>query len=947
MSTSNPVKEVHSYGQSIWLDYIRRRLIESGKLDRLIKEDGVRGITSNPSIFDKAIGGSQDYDEAIEELARQDKGVPEIYEALAIEDVRNAADRFRDVYDEADGQDGFVSLEVSPHLAHDTEATVAEARRLWNKLDRPNVLIKVPATVEGLPAIRQLISEGINVNVTLLFNRQRYREVADAYIAGLEDRLEAGQPIDRVASVASFFLSRIDVAVDPVLEEVARGEGERADKASACHGQVAVSYARLAYQDSLDIFGGERFAKLADQGAHQQRVLWASTSTKNPDYSDVKYVEALIGPKTINTIPMETLDAYRDHGDPAERVTDDLDQARRVIADLDELGVDLDQLTTRQLVDEGVDKFVRPFDQLMDTLAKKRAEVLGRSVDHQLLNAGEASEAVDVRINELAGVEFSDRLWRKDPTLWTEDEATKQQIRRSLGWLHVAEKMQAHLRGLQDFAQQVRDAGYRRVVHMGMGGSSLAPLAFARIFDKPDDAPELTVLDTTDPDTICAIEEAAPFDETLFIVASKSGTTAETRAFCDHFYERVRQECDGPAGDHFVTVTDPGSPLAELSEERDFRRVFTNFEDIGGRYSALSFFGLVPAAAVGLDVDGLLGRAMNMAQACAESVEGADNPGVALGAFLGELANEGRDKVTFMVPDKVTELGMWLEQLLAESTGKEGKGLVPVAGEPLGPAEVYGDDRVFVHMRFKDAARGEVDDLVDELAYRGHPVAHITLDGAMDIAQEFLRWEIAAATAGRVLGINPFDQPNVQESKDNTNRLLDQGQADGELPDKTPSFEDDGLAFYVDGGVTSGVDALANLLETRQDGDYFAIMAYLSEQPATTRSLQEMRHQIRDAEHLATTLGYGPRFLHSTGQLHKGGPNTGIFLQLTADANHDADVPGQWYSFESLRRAQAQGDLEALREHDRRVIRVDLGDDVHGGLDTLDAMLTEALSRLE
>jgi transaldolase len=370
----NPLVKLGTFGQSVWLDYIRRQMIESGELKKLIDVDGLKGVTSNPSIFQKAIAGSTDYDEAIRTLVQASKSVQEIYETLTVEDVGRAADVFRPLYDREDGKDGFVSLEVNPHLARDTGGTVAEARHLWQELARPNVLIKVPATREGLPAIRQLISEGINVNVTLLFGLPRYREVAEAYIAGLEARAAQGQTLNRVASVASFFLSRIDVLLDPGLEKMAAGGGPRAQTAKDLIGQVAIASAKEAYRIYQEIFGSERFKKLADQGARPQRLLWASTSTKNPAYPDVKYVEPLIGPDTVNTLPPETLEAYRDHGNPASRLTEAVDRAASQLQRLPELGIDLNQ-ATQQLEDEGVEKFNQPFDSLMATLEAKRREV--------------------------------------------------------------------------------------------------------------------------------------------------------------------------------------------------------------------------------------------------------------------------------------------------------------------------------------------------------------------------------------------------------------------------------------------------------------------------------------------------------------------------------------------------------------------------------------------
>lgn len=367
----NPLLGIREFGQSIWLDYIHRKMITSGELKRLIEEDGLRGITSNPSIFEKAIGESEDYDDHIRTLAVKGKSTEEIYQILTVKDVQDAADFFRPLYDNSDGGHGFVSLEVNPHLARDVEGALSEARRLWSALDRPNVFIKVPGTREGLTCITTLISEGINVNVTLLFGLPRYREVAEAYLTGLEKRIENGKPLSRIASVASFFLSRIDVLVDTMLEKVMENGGRKGKTAERIHGQVAVSSAKVAYGIYKEIFGGERFGRLSGHGAQPQRVLWASTSTKNPEYPDTKYVEPLIGPQTVNTLPVETLDAYRDHGTPASRLEQGLGEAEEVLRELSRLDIDLDAVT-KQLEEEGIEKFNKPYDALMKTLMDKR-----------------------------------------------------------------------------------------------------------------------------------------------------------------------------------------------------------------------------------------------------------------------------------------------------------------------------------------------------------------------------------------------------------------------------------------------------------------------------------------------------------------------------------------------------------------------------------------------
>ena len=942
----NPLVALQAYGQSIWLDFIRRGMLSSGQFRQFIEEDGLRGVTANPSIFDKAIGGSRDYDEAIRALAAQGKTAAEMYEALAIDDVQQAADLFRAVYEETGGVDGLVSLEVSPRLAHDTEGTTSEARRFWGALSRPNVMIKVPATSEGLPAIRQLTAEGINVNITLLFGLGRYREVVEAYLAGLEARVERGLPIDRIASVASFFLSRIDVLVDPLLEQRMREGGSPAEVAETLRGQVAIACAREAYQIYKEITRSERWHRLRSRGARPQRLLWASTGTKNPAYSDVMYVEALIGPETVNTVTLETLHAYRDHGDPAPRLEDGA-AARRLIARLAEVGIDLDEVTS-YLERDGIQKFTESLDHLLRTLEDKRRAILAGSVDRQTFAIGTYEAALATRLETLDQQQFVPRLWRADPTLWTQDPNGQAVIRNALGWLHVAGTMEEYLDDLRRFAAGVRDAGFEHVVHMGMGGSSLAPLVLARTLPRPPDGLPLTILDTTDPATILGIRRSVPLGRTLFIVASKSGTTAEPNAFGEYFYAGVREIKGDRAGENFVAVTDPGTPLASLGRERRYRRVFLNFADIGGRYSALSYFGLVPAVLAGLDAGGLLDRAQRMAQACASCCPPRENPGVALGAVMGELARQGRDKVTLLVSPAAVTLGMWLEQLMAESTGKNGTGLLPVAGEPIGDPASYGEDRLFAYLRLGREAGGEEEALgraVAALRAAGHPVVTIQMDDVLDVGQEFFRWEIATATAGAILGINAFDQPNVQESKDNTNRLLAVVQAEGRLPEAAPGLVDGPLELDAERVQGTAAATLRAFLAQARPGDYIALMAYLTERPETDGMLRQIRVRMRDATRLATTVGYGPRFLHSTGQYHKGGPNTGLFIQLTAGDAEDAGIPGVPYTFGVFKRAQALGDLEALRKHGRRVVRVHLGRDVAEGLRRLDQAIAEALER--
>jgi transaldolase/glucose-6-phosphate isomerase len=911
LQTRNPLVEVLGFGQSIWYDNIRRSLLASGELERMVAEDGLRGVTSNPAIFEKAITGSDDYAAEIARLrASGVDDAKEIYERLAIRDIQDAADVLRPVYDETEGGDGYVSLEVSPALAHDTEATIAEAERLWAAVDRENLMVKVPATPAGVPAIRALIGRGMNVNVTLLFSQRAYEDVAEAYIAGLEDYSAAGGDVSRVASVASFFISRIDSAADARLAEL--------DSPIARHlgGKVAIANAKLTYQRSKELYASQRWASLAARGAQIQRLLWASTSTKNPKYRDVVYVEELIGSGTVDTVPPATFDAFRDHGRPRAGLDEGLEEAHDVMTTLAELGIDFDAVTAA-LLDDGLRLFAEAFDDLLAAVAAtpKAADRVRVSLPPPL------QAELDATIEEWAANENVRRLWSRDATLWTgADEADW------LGWLDIAEDQLGHGETLRRIADDVRAAGFSHALLLGMGGSSLFPELLALTFGRQEGFPELHVLDSTDPAQVRAAEAKVDLANTLFVVSSKSGSTLEPNILKQHFFERVaelvgREE----AGKSFVAVTDPGSKVEAIAEADGFRHVAHGVPSIGGRYSALSNFGMVPAAAMGLDAHELLDRAGRMAHACASSVEPAANPGLVLGATIGVCALDGRDKLTLVASPRIHDLGAWIEQLVAESTGKQGRGVIPVDREPLGPPSAYGDDRLFVHVRFTPDADAAQDAAVAELERAGHPVVRIDISDLYDIGGEVFRWEFATAVAGAIIGINPFDQPDVEASKIATRSLTSEYERTGALPAESPLLIDD---------AELGARVAAHLAAIGP-GDYAALLAYVEMTPDHERTLTEIRTLIRDRTKAATCVGFGPRFLHSTGQAYKGGPNTAVVLQITCDDAVDVPVPGQTYTFGVVKAAQARGDFQVLADRGRRALRVHLGADVAAGLESL------------
>jgi transaldolase / glucose-6-phosphate isomerase len=873
-----------------------------------------------------------------------------LYERLAVEDIKHAADVLRPVYDAAGGADGYVSIEVSPYLAMETDATIAEAKRLWREVDRANLMIKVPATKAGLPAIRALTAEGINVNITLLFAQGVYEKVVEAYISGLATLSRNGGDVARVTSVASFFVSRIDSAVDKLLDEkIAKANdlNERA-RLAALKGKVAIANAKLAYQLYRRFFAAKRWQQLAAKGAKPQRLLWASTGTKNKAYSDVLYVEELIGPNTISTMPPATLDAFRDHGKIRDTLRAGLEDAQRVLDDLARTGSSLDAVTD-ELTKEGVQLFSDAADKLLGALAKKRTTLLGNSLDTQKLKPGQELEApMKDAIEDWRARGLVRRLWRRDKSVWTSANEDKW-----LGWLDSVDLSLKHVPDYQAFAQDVKRAAFTNVLLLGMGGSSLGPEVLALTFGKQSGWPMLLILDSTDPAQIRATEGAIDMTRTLFIVSSKSGTTTEPNVLKDYFFARVIEAVGkDKAGGHFVAVTDPGSCLEKTAKANGFRRIFLGQSNIGGRYSVLSPFGLVPAAAAGIDVARLLEAAQAMVRSCGNDVPPADNPAVQLGIALGVAGRQGRDKVTLLASPQLLDFGAWVEQLIAESTGKNGKGLIPIDAEPLGAPDIYGSDRFFIDVRTTSEADATHERALDALQRAGHPLARIELKSPEYIGQEFFRFELAIAVAGAV--INPFDQPDVEASKAKTRELTAAFEKTGALPGETPVATEGPIQVYTDSanaealknaGADGGIDSWLKAHFARlHPGDYAALLAYLARNKEHAEFLQNMRLARRQRSRVATCLGFGPRFLHSTGQAYKGGPNSGVFLQITADDAADLAVPGHGASFGVIKAAQARGDFDVLAGRGRRALRVHLKGDVEAGLHVLGATFKRALA---
>jgi transaldolase/glucose-6-phosphate isomerase len=918
---NNRLKQLSDLGQAPWLDFVDRKFLADGGLRKLIEEDGVTGVTSNPSIFEKAMGHGEAYDESFTKfLGKGDASVADTYESQAIADIKAAAADLRPVYDRLDGQDGHVSLEVSPYLANGTNETVEEARRLWKAVAEPNLMVKVPGTEAGAPAIRTLIEDGLNINVTLLFSLHAYQQVAEAYVAGLEARVKKGEAVDRIASVASFFVSRIDAEIDKAIDKRVEAGDAESEALKAVRGKVAIANAKLAYAWYQDLIASERWQALAAKGARPQRLLWASTGVKDTAYPDTLYIDTLIGPDTVNTMPPKTMDAFRDHGTVKVTLTQDIDEAQHVLAEAERLGLGLGDVTTG-LVEAGVTLFADAADALLGAVAEKRATFLGAR-----LNGMEATlpkslqEAVDARLESARAQAWSRRLAAGDASLWTGNDEDQW-----LGWIAAARGEQVDPDALKALATDARK--FKDAVLLGMGGSSLGPEVIALIMGSAEGGPKLHVLDTTDPGQIGTVLAAIDPKETLFIVSSKSGSTLEPELLRAFFWDKAGHE-----GDHFVAVTDPGSKLEETAKEDGFAHVFPGDPAIGGRYSVLSAFGMVPAAAMGIDVHGFYEATAPMVFSCGADAPPAHNPGVKLGVIIGEAAVSGRDKLTILPSKGLVPFGAWLEQLLAESTGKQGKGIVPVDLEPLGTPESYGQDRLFVHFRLEGDDDAELKEGLEALTDSGQPLLTITVARPELIGQEFYRWEVATAIAGAVIGINPFDQPDVEDAKIATRKLVDAYEASGALDPEKPAAENTDFAIFLaatdEFAPTDPVELLRLHFASLSPGDYAGFLAYIERDEADAAALAAMRTPVRDAKSVATVAGFGPRFLHSTGQAYKGGPATGAFITITRNADPDLAVPGRKASFGTVQIAQARGDTDVLASRGQRVVRVHLK---HGG----------------
>lgn len=943
----NLLETLESTKQSFWLDNIQKDFLMAGGLKKAIERMGIKGLTSNPTIFENALLKSKAYDATIIKLAKLNISAEAIFENLMIEDIKKAADILSDIYKKSEYIDGYVSMEIPPQYANDYDKTIEEAEKLWERTKRENLMIKIPATTEGVRAMKHLLSHGININATLIFSIERYREVMTAYKQALQYRINNTLSISKLTSVASFFVSRIDVHTDRLLDKLSRKNKTTKEKAQRLKGKIAIANSLIAYKKYKAFFSTPEFLALKDKGARVQRLLWASTGTKSPSYKDTFYIDELALAGTINTLPEATLKAFIKHGLVNKAKADlRIKEAEKTLIKLNNLGIDLESVLNK-LEEEGVKKFIQSYNHAVKYVLVKTQALSSAIRGNMSKYSGANISEIITSAKQLKKINFPKRLWLKDPSLWKDDAAHKAMIKNYLGWLDIPYKMKDKVEEIEQLAKEV--SSFSHAVLLGMGGSSLAPEVFSSLFQKAR-SPKLIVLDTTDPSWIATITKLINIKKTIFIFSSKSGGTIEPNSQFKHFFNILLKNKVKNPGSHFIAITDKGSSLEELAQAKKFRKIFINPSDIGGRFSALSYFGLVPAAICGADIKAIVDGAVKMANLC-KTTEIKQNPGAMLGAMIAGAWDLGRDKLTVITPDKIKSFTLWIEQLIAESLGKENKGVVPICQEEISRPEKYQADRFFVHIKLPKDKDKFIARSLASLAKAGHPVMEMRMENLNDVGAEFMRWEVATAAAGAIMRINPFDQPDVQDAKLLAGKLLDKIKKTGKVEIPKPNYSGRFFDAFISPAINTAT--LNSKTETAEDvtdkffsaikgKEYVGILPYLPYDKKIDDLLRKLRIAIKERSSSATLFGYGPRYLHSSGQLHKGGADNGVFIVLTNRPKKDIIVAGESYTFGQLCIAQAIGDFNALESKKRRALWIDLKCPVNKTLTYLLGIITKS-----
>lgn len=893
-------------GQSIWLDNIRRGLIKNGKLAKDINRGLIRGITSNPSIIRKAITKSRDYDNALTAMALADVDPEDIFFQLMVEDIRNAADLFRELYIQSQGNDGFVSLEVSPLYAHDPEKTAGQAKYLWKAVNRPNLMIKIPVTDESIPVITELTASGINLNLTLIFSSERYEQAALAYISGLQQRIDKGETIDKIRSVASVFMSRIDTKIDPLLAE--RGVSSR-----NLQGKAAIRNAQKIFNRSIEIFESEQFNLIREHGGNAQRILWASTSTKNPLYKPTLYVDELVGKNTINAVTPITLDSLLKSCNTKPTLPVSNDEINDYFTSLRNEGVDIYEIYS-QLESEGIETFSNDYQETISSI-KSRCETI-RS------GTGNLQNSIEEAFRTIESDSVMRRIFSKDPTVWTFETQVFPKIRNRLGWLDTYKNTETSIPDYIALRNELKKEGINKILLIGCGTLSLPTETIKNVFSKESDM-ELEVINSIDPIQIIETQKNIDPKTTLFIVSSKSGADEETCALCSFFYTEAQKDLAEKTGHNFIAVTDAGSNLEKTAKELQFRKVFFSDPAVGESYSALTPFGILPATLAGLDGPRINSKIHEIMQCCSPSVPVYRNEGVSLGTFIAAGAALGKNKLTIISDRLFVSLESWIKKLITGSSVNNQE-IIPVISEPELEDKSYSSDRIFVYLNVNNSQN----ERMAMIRSQGHPVFEISIDNGYDLFAEFYRWELAISVAFSIMKVNPFALSDQHDNKTRIKTKIDEFQDTGSFSEMPVIWSDEHTEIWAKDELnvsecTNYNEIITRFIETFAENNYFiSINAYLPENAETKNWMQQLRNSILHSTNCATTLDFGTCLLPSGSPDQTACKGEGLFIQIIADHKKVLNIPGKNISFNLLERAQSLADFERLVENGQKVIRI-------------------------
>lgn len=898
----DPIQSVHSLGQSLWLDNVRRDSLDSDELAGRVAAGELRGVTSNLTNFESAILSSEKYSVDLRRFAQAGWTADRIFDQLVIDDIRAAADAFLPLFEQTNGDDGFVSIEVNPEFADDTNGTIEETMRLWDVVNRPNAMISIPATLAGLSAIESSIRAGINVNATLIFSLERYIEVMEAYMSGLEGRLEDGGSLDHVSSVASFFVSRIDTALDERLKEIIqRGEAE-GERASSLLGKVAIANSKLAYAQFVATFQGERFQSLATRGARVQRPLWASTSMKSPEYPDTYYVDHLIGPDTINTLSEATLKAFIDHGTPELTLTENISTARSRLQALDDLGISL-YAVAEQLEKQGVSELSASYRSILGTIEEK-------AVTFQKEFAA-LEPKMQETLAELERDEVGKRLWQEDATLWVERDREKAQVRRWLGWLSEPAKMSTAVAELTRFAEAL-DPAITTLVLIGSGGGTFTAEMLARILASPNGI-DLHTICTANPDDIRAIKREIAPEATLYLLLDSSSGDGIEEHLLSTFWEQAVRKLEEQAGDHFIVIAKEDSKIHNWAVEQGIQKIIEadNQDDLC--LSPFNWTSLLPAALTGADIQSFVQGGVDMTRACGPLVDVAQNPGLFLSSVLAAAFRSGRDKVTLFADPPLEPTLKWIQSLLMAGRGRKENGFITIRDESPGSGDVYGDDRLFVYLRVS----GALDRRLAEWIRADIPVLVLETSTKTEAIGEMLvQWQIGAAIAQHLISVNPTDLDALQRSRAELQHILHRLERKGELPQADPLWQGDGVQLRAASrGLKFTGDGLSEvadfILTESQEAGGLGLRLFTPMSKTLQGKVRRLRHALRNQLGLFS--------LASSAECDLGSKDI-IYLILMVKPRKDEAIPGKTYTFGQLFEGQALSDLAAIKDYGSPVL---------------------------